>query len=84
MGIFGTGLVIGWLWLRTENIWIVSIAHGALNNWGQYAMKYMQFVNAPDAIVGLAGTLALLIVGTLLLTLGLTAARRQEHVAKLT
>jgi membrane protease YdiL (CAAX protease family) len=41
-GIFGAGLVISWLWTKTKNIWIVSIAHGALNNWGQYAFKYMQ------------------------------------------
>jgi membrane protease YdiL (CAAX protease family) len=41
-GIFGAGLVIGWLWAKTKSIWIVSIAHGALNNWGQYAFKYMQ------------------------------------------
>lgn len=41
-GIFGAGLVISWLWVRTKSIWIVSIAHGALNNWGQYAFKYMQ------------------------------------------
>jgi len=41
-GIFGAGLVIGWLWTKTKSIWIVSIAHGALNNWGQYAFKFMQ------------------------------------------
>jgi membrane protease YdiL (CAAX protease family) len=41
-GIFGAGLVISWLWKKTKSIWIVSIAHGALNNWGQYAFKYMQ------------------------------------------
>lgn len=41
-GIFGAGLVISWLWVKTKSIWIVSIAHGALNNWGQYAFKYMQ------------------------------------------
>jgi membrane protease YdiL (CAAX protease family) len=41
-GIFGAGLVISWLWARTKSIWIVSFAHGALNNWGQYAFKYMQ------------------------------------------
>jgi membrane protease YdiL (CAAX protease family) len=41
-GIFGAGLVISWLWTKTKSIWIVSIAHGALNNWGQYAFKYMQ------------------------------------------
>ncbi|MBN8786963.1 MAG: CPBP family intramembrane metalloprotease, partial [Terrimonas sp.] len=41
-GIFGAGLVISWLWTKTKSLWIVSIAHGALNNWGQYAFKYMQ------------------------------------------
>jgi len=41
-GIIGAGLVISWLWTKTKSIWIVSIAHGALNNWGQYAFKYMQ------------------------------------------
>jgi membrane protease YdiL (CAAX protease family) len=41
-GIIGAGIIISWFWLRTKSIWIVSIAHGALNNWGQYAFKYMQ------------------------------------------
>ena len=41
-GIIGAGIVISWFWIRTKSIWIVSIAHGALNNWGQYAFKYMQ------------------------------------------
>jgi len=41
-GIFGAGLVISWFWIKTKSIWIVSIAHGALNNWGQYAFKFMQ------------------------------------------
>src|SRR6478736_583893 len=39
MGISFTGLIIGWLWLRTKSIWIVALTHGALNNWGQYAFK---------------------------------------------
>ena len=42
VGIMIAGLILGWLWLRTESIWLVSIAHGALNNWGQYAFKYMK------------------------------------------
>ena len=41
-GIFGAGLVISWFWIKTKSIWIVSIAHGALNNWGQYSFKFMQ------------------------------------------
>jgi CAAX protease family protein len=78
--IFAAGLVIGWLWLKTESLWIVSLAHGALNNWGQYALKYMQFVRAPDSVVGGAGALAVLILGTLLLTRGLIPAGRQGDV----
>jgi membrane protease YdiL (CAAX protease family) len=42
VGIMIAGLILGWLWLRTESIWLVSIAHGALNNWGQYAFEYMK------------------------------------------
>ena len=41
-GIIGAGIVLSWFWLKTKNIWLVSIAHGALNNWGQYAFKFMQ------------------------------------------
>jgi membrane protease YdiL (CAAX protease family) len=70
IGHIGAGLVIGWLWLRTESIWIVSIAHGALNNWGQYAFKYMDGpVPADEGAVLSAGIVALLIVGVLLLWL---------------
>jgi uncharacterized protein len=79
-GIFATGLIIGWLWLRTESIWIVSLAHGALNSWGQYAFKYMQFVKAPDSVVGGAGLLAVLILGTLLLSLGMGPVERQADM----
>jgi membrane protease YdiL (CAAX protease family) len=67
VGTFAAGLVIGWLWLKTESIWIVSLAHGGLNNWGQYAFKYMQFGQAPDMVVVSAGSLAMLILGALLL-----------------
>jgi membrane protease YdiL (CAAX protease family) len=74
-GIMATGLVIGWLWLRTENVWLVTIAHGALNNWGQYAFKYMKDPEGPhiaaviarDLQVAAVGSLALLVVGTILL-----------------
>jgi hypothetical protein len=56
------------------------LAHGALNAWGQYVFKYMQFVRAPDSIVGAAGILAVLLLGTLLLTLGLPTAPRPGSV----
>jgi len=42
LGIIGAGIVINWFWIKTKSIWIVCIAHGALNNWGQYAFKFMQ------------------------------------------
>jgi len=68
IGIFGSGLVIGWLWLRTQSIWVVALAHGALNNWGQYAFKFTSSVGQPrDGMVLGAGGLALVAVGTVLL-----------------
>lgn len=78
IGTFGAGLVIGWLWLRTESIWIVSLAHGALNNWGQYAFKYMQFVRAPELIVVSAGSLAVLVVGAFLLMFMVGSFERRQ------
>lgn len=68
-GTTATGLILGWLWLRTESIWLVAIAHGALNNWGQYAFKYMNESATPDAdlLVLSAGSLGLLVIGAFLL-----------------
>jgi len=67
-GIIGAGIVLSWLWLKTRSIWIVSIAHGALNNWGQYAFKYMQ-----DSAVDIQSNQAWLFIGvnSSLLILGL-------------
>lgn len=70
-GHISAALVIGWLWLRTESIWIVSLAHGALNNWGQYAFKYMDeptsVAGGGDGIVLITGLIVLLLVGAVLL-----------------
>jgi membrane protease YdiL (CAAX protease family) len=66
------GLVIGWLWLRTESIWIVTLGHGSLNNWGQYAFKFMRdFRFANDLLILSAGAAAVLGVGTALLAFAL-------------
>ena len=72
LGTAAAGLIIGWLWLRTESIWLAAIAHGAMNNWGQYAFKYMNDSGAPgtDVAVLAAGSAALLVVGALLLWRG--------------
>jgi uncharacterized protein len=68
IGITGAGLIVGWLWMRTESILLVSIAHGALNNWGQYAFKFTDGPGRPiDALVLGAGGVALVGVGSLLL-----------------
>jgi uncharacterized protein len=67
-GIMGAGLVLGWLWLQTRSIWMVSLAHGALNNWGQYAFKFMTGPGRwTEGLVLGAGNLAVLVVGVLLL-----------------
>jgi membrane protease YdiL (CAAX protease family) len=79
LGTFASGLILGWLWARTESIWIVSLAHGALNSLGQYAFKYMNFVIAPDIRVLRAGTVGLLAVGILLLMWGIRSTEQQQH-----
>lgn len=75
VGEFGAGLVIGWFWIRTKSIWIVSLAHGALNDWGQYAFKFMKdepisvwgtVFRSYDTIVLASGSLALVVLGGLL------------------
>ena len=72
VGIMIAGLILGWLWLRTESIWLVSIAHGALNNWGQYAFKYMKNSSSveKDVLALGGGFVALFAVAVLLLWCG--------------
>jgi membrane protease YdiL (CAAX protease family) len=68
LGIFGSGLVIGWLWLRTRSLWIAVSAHGALNNWGQYAFRFVAGEGQPiDGLVLASGGMALIALGTILL-----------------
>lgn len=79
VGILGAGLVIGWLWVQTQSIWLVALAHGALNNWGQYAFKFMAGPGTPaDAVVLAAGSGALLATGCLLLAFGATRTATAE------
>lgn len=72
LGVMSAGLILGWLWQRTESIWLVAIAHGAANNWGQYAFKYMKDSAKPDKdiVVLCVGSLSLLVVGVFLLWRG--------------
>lgn len=83
----GAGLVIGWLWVRTQSIWIVALAHGALNNWGQYAFKLMEDGGPGgqprDMMILGAGGLAVLAVGSLLVARGLSSAAPRRKSAQL-
>ena len=73
-GIMVVGVIIGWLWIRTESIWLVTIAHGALNSLGQYAFKYMKESPASsnvDMALLRAGGVALLLVAVVILWRGI-------------
>jgi membrane protease YdiL (CAAX protease family) len=82
VGVIAAGLVIGWLWVRTESIWVVALAHGALNNWGQYVFKYMRDFTVPDpgSVIG-SGFLGLYAVGILLLLFGMPSQTRGSGMA---
>ena len=68
----GIGLVLGWLWIKTRSIWMVALAHGAANNWGQYVFKYLNDFTRADAILVLdAGGRAVLLLGMALVILAL-------------
>jgi membrane protease YdiL (CAAX protease family) len=79
VGVVAAGLIIGWLWVRTKSIWVVALAHGALNNWGQYAFKYMRDFTVPDpgAVVG-SGFLGLFALGVVLLLFGMPSEARDK------
>ena len=68
----GIGLVLGWLWMKTRSIWMVTIAHGAVNDWGQYAFEYLDDFTRADPIQVLdAGGRAVLLLGMALVILAL-------------
>ena len=69
VGHLGAGLIIGWLWMKTQSVWLAAIAHGALNNWGQLAFKYMDDVGGHDQTLLIAQNVTLLSLGVLLLAL---------------
>lgn len=68
IGIFGAGLIIGWIWLRTESVWLAALAHGALNDWGQYVFKFVSGEGQrSDVLVLASGALAFIAAGSILL-----------------
>ena len=78
-GQIGAALFLGVLWLKTGSLPLVSLAHGALNNWGQYAFKFMSTSGERDqALFGLVN-LALLLAGVgALVWMGMGARSRWE------
>jgi membrane protease YdiL (CAAX protease family) len=48
LGIFGLGIFLGHLYLKTGSVWVVALAHGATNNWGQFVFRW--FVEGDDRL----------------------------------
>ena len=68
-GQIGVAIIFSWLWIRTQSIWMVSIAHGSLNNWGQYAFKFMDDTSSASQTLSLfiALNLSLFLSGLIIL-----------------
>jgi hypothetical protein len=62
--------------MRTESVWLAALAHGALNNWGQLAFKYMDDVGGHDAALLIAQGAALVTLGVILLAFYTSRDRR--------
>ncbi|HEY2019328.1 MAG TPA: CPBP family intramembrane glutamic endopeptidase, partial [Bryobacteraceae bacterium] len=62
-GHFGAGLFLAFLWLKTRSIALVSLAHGAFNNWGQYAFKFMNTTGERDLTLFALVNVTVLAVG---------------------
>jgi len=59
LGQIGVAIILGWLWVSTQSLLIVSLAHGSLNNWGQYAFKYMNSTGSTSETIMLVAALNL-------------------------
>jgi membrane protease YdiL (CAAX protease family) len=62
VGHLGLGLFLGWLYQRTGSIWLAAIAHGAANNWGQFAFRFMEG-DAANLSLAIGNSLAILTLG---------------------
>lgn len=68
VGHFGLGLFLGWLYQGTSSIWLAAIAHAAANNWGQFAVRFMEG-DAANLQLAIANSLALLALGLVVVLL---------------
>jgi membrane protease YdiL (CAAX protease family) len=41
VSLWGAGLFFGWLFSRTGSVWVVALAHAAMNNWSQFALRFV-------------------------------------------
>lgn len=41
VSLWGVGMFLGWLFSRTGSVWVVALAHGAMNNWSQFALRFV-------------------------------------------
>jgi len=77
-GHFGAGVFLAFLWIKSKSIWVVAFAHGSLNNWGQFAFKYMSDDPSPRFPLLLIGlNLSLILIG--LFTFRLTFGKHHEQ-----
>ena len=65
VGVFGAGLFLAFLWFKTESVLLVALAHGAFNNWGQYAFKFMRISGERDLTLLVLVAVAVLAAGAL-------------------
>jgi membrane protease YdiL (CAAX protease family) len=79
LGEFGAGLFLAYIWLKTGSLPLVSLAHGSLNNWGQYAFKFMNTSGERDLVLFALVNLALLFVGLSALTMAPTKSLRSAE-----
>jgi membrane protease YdiL (CAAX protease family) len=71
VGHLGLGLFLGWLYQRTSSIWLAAIAHGAANNWGQFAFRLMEG-DAANLPLAIGNSTALLTLGVVVVLRGMS------------
>jgi len=79
VGHFGLGLFLGWLYQRTSSIWLAAIAHGAANNWGQFAFRFMEG-DAANLPLAIGNSIALLTLGLVVVLLRKTRRNSKDRL----
>jgi membrane protease YdiL (CAAX protease family) len=79
VGHVGLGLFLGWLYQRTGSIWLAAIAHGAANNWGQFAFRFMEG-DAANLPLAMANSIALFTLGLVVVRCRMTSANPEHRL----